>query len=306
MIKYSTFGIIFFLLFLEAHFAVAQTGVLRGNAAALTDGTNTITLAAPAGLLESYTLTLPSAQSAANLYLNVTNGVMGWGTPVSNAANSGALLIGPASQQTTTHNDQYLFDVEYAAGAVGPLPGVVLVSEINNPNPSCAALHLFAKNTNAAATGVTVDGLIINVTNNGSGTQTGLVTGTSGSGTNYAMLLTGTSGTLCGIGTSTPTENLEVNGDIRISGQNGLKITEGAAATATMGTAVLAAAAGGSTIVVNTTKVTANSRIFLTTNTAGGAIGALYVSARTAGVSFTIRSKSATETSTVAWVIVEP
>ena len=103
-----------------------------------------------------------------------------------------------------------------------------------------------------------------------------------------------------GIGTATPSEALEVSGNIRISGKNGLKITEGT--NATMGTAVLVAG----TKVVNTTKVTANSRIFLTTNTPGGGIGALYVSARVAGTSFTIKSSSATETSTVAWVIIEP
>lgn len=71
---------------------------------------------------------------------------------------------------------------------------------------------------------------------------------------------------------------------------------------ATMGSAVLV----GGTVVVNTTKVTANSRIFLSNNANGGTVGAVYVSARTAGTSFTITSTSALDTSTIAWLIVEP
>lgn len=71
---------------------------------------------------------------------------------------------------------------------------------------------------------------------------------------------------------------------------------------ATMGSATLV----GGTVTVNTTKVTANSRIYLTNNANGGTVGAVYVSARTAGTSFTITSTSGTDTSTVAWLIVEP
>lgn len=71
---------------------------------------------------------------------------------------------------------------------------------------------------------------------------------------------------------------------------------------ATMGTATLVAG----TVVVNTTKVTGNSRIFLTAQTTGAAPGALRVSARTAGTSFTVTSSSGTDTSTFAWLIIEP
>ncbi len=71
---------------------------------------------------------------------------------------------------------------------------------------------------------------------------------------------------------------------------------------ARMGLAVLV----GGTVVVNTTAVTADSRIFLTTNVPGGTPGFLRVSARTAGTSFTILSSSGSDTSSVAWLIVEP
>lgn len=80
----------------------------------------------------------------------------------------------------------------------------------------------------------------------------------------------------------------------------GLKVKEGT--NAKMGTAVLAAG----TVVVSNTSVTANSRIFLTSNVPGGTPGWLRVSSRTAGTSFTILSSSNTDTSTVAWMLVEP
>lgn len=80
----------------------------------------------------------------------------------------------------------------------------------------------------------------------------------------------------------------------------GLYIKEGT--DATMGRATLI----GGTIVVLTSKVTANSEIFITSNVDGGTNGFVRVSARTAGTSFTITSSSATDTSTVSWIIVEP
>ena len=81
---------------------------------------------------------------------------------------------------------------------------------------------------------------------------------------------------------------------------SGVLVKEGS--NATMGTAVLV----GGTVVVSTTKVTANSRIFLTVQTSGGTVGSEYISARTAATSFTITSTSGSDTSTVAWFIVEP
>lgn len=67
---------------------------------------------------------------------------------------------------------------------------------------------------------------------------------------------------------------------------------------------VVTLTAGAAT--VSTTAVTANSRIFLTSQVDGGTPGFLRVSARTAGTSFTITSSSGTDTSTVAYEIVEP
>lgn len=83
---------------------------------------------------------------------------------------------------------------------------------------------------------------------------------------------------------------------------NGFKIKEGSNATAGIATLVAGVA------VVSTTKVTANSRIFLTRQTVAGTPGtSVDVTARTAGTSFTITAAgSILDTSTVAWWILEP
>jgi len=54
------------------------------------------------------------------------------------------------------------------------------------------------------------------------------------------------------------------------------------------------------------TSITANSRIFLTSQADGGTPGWLRISARSVGASFTITSSSATDTSTVAYMVIEP
>lgn len=80
----------------------------------------------------------------------------------------------------------------------------------------------------------------------------------------------------------------------------GLKIKEGA--NARMGASTLVAG----TVTVNTTAVTASSRIMLAGQDSSGTPGGLTVSARVAGTSFTITSTSATDTRLIAWLIFEP
>lgn len=58
--------------------------------------------------------------------------------------------------------------------------------------------------------------------------------------------------------------------------------------------------------VVATTAVTAHSDIFVMTQEDNGTVGVLRVTARTAGVSFTITSSNGADVSVVAWVIFEP
>lgn len=84
------------------------------------------------------------------------------------------------------------------------------------------------------------------------------------------------------------------------SAGGGLSVAEGT--NARMGVATLI----GGTLVISNTSVTANTRIFLMCQTPGGTPGFLRVSARTAATSFTILSSSGTDTSVVAWLLVEP
>ena len=101
--------------------------------------------------------------------------------------------------------------------------------------------------------------------------------------------------------TGTTYLNTGVTTNIKISTVGkGLYIKEGA--NATMGVKTLT----GGTAVVATTKVTATSRIQLTSQSDGGTPGWLRVSARSAGTSFTITSSSGTDTSVIAWLIIEP
>lgn len=69
-----------------------------------------------------------------------------------------------------------------------------------------------------------------------------------------------------------------------------------------MGQAVLV----GGTVTVSNTKVTANTRIFLTRQVAGGTLGHLSVGTVVAATSFVINSSSATDTSTINWLLIEP
>lgn len=80
----------------------------------------------------------------------------------------------------------------------------------------------------------------------------------------------------------------------------GLAIKQGTNARAGRATLV------GGTVTVANTSVTATTDIQLTSQVDGGTPGWLRVSARTAGTSFTITSSSGTDTSTVAWLMVEP
>jgi len=100
---------------------------------------------------------------------------------------------------------------------------------------------------------------------------------------------------------STSTSESLISGDLRINtAGKGLLVKEGS--NAKMGVATLVAG----TVTVNTTAVTANSRIFLTHQNNSGTVGFVTVSARTASTSFTILSSNAADTSNIAWMIVEP
>lgn len=102
---------------------------------------------------------------------------------------------------------------------------------------------------------------------------------------------------------ASPTFTGDVNsstGNVLISTiGKGLQVKTGT--NAKIGTSVLVAG----TVTVANTSVTANSRIFLTSQTDGGTVGFLRITAKTAATSFVITSSSLLDTSTVAWIIVE-
>ena len=97
------------------------------------------------------------------------------------------------------------------------------------------------------------------------------------------------------------TTNIASAGDIAVTVLGaGVCIKEGT--NSKQGVVALVA---GSAVVSNIT-ITPNSRIFITSNTDGGTPGWVRVSNRTSGVSFTITSSSATDTSVIAYEIFEP
>ena len=99
--------------------------------------------------------------------------------------------------------------------------------------------------------------------------------------------------------TTAPTDKVEITGNLALlTAGNKIKIATGS--NASVGTATLV----GGTVTVNTTAVTASSKIFLTYDLFGGIPGSLEVGTITAGTSFVINSSSTLDTSDVNWWII--
>lgn len=107
--------------------------------------------------------------------------------------------------------------------------------------------------------------------------------------------------------------NGQANGDFTAFGGDAKALTAGtvggglAVKEGTNGRSGVATLVAGTVTVANTS-VTATTRIQLTAQSLGTVTApkALAVTARTAGTSFTITSADATDTSVVAWFLVEP
>lgn len=132
----------------------------------------------------------------------------------------------------------------------------------------------------------------------------GTITGNLSIGGDLAI-----SGTTTSSGLLTAAAALACTGDATVTSGNGVLATAGKGLTvkegtnARMGTGTLN---GATEVTVNTTAVTASSRIFLSIEAPGGTpAGNIYVSARSAGTSFGVKG-TALDTSTFAWMIVEP
>jgi hypothetical protein len=101
--------------------------------------------------------------------------------------------------------------------------------------------------------------------------------------------------------TPTFTANTSITGNLTLAAAgNKLLIKEGV--NASMGTALMS----GGTALVSNTLVTTSSRIFLTRATLGGTAGALWAYAVTSGATFRIGSSVTTESSNIAYLLVEP
>jgi hypothetical protein len=83
-------------------------------------------------------------------------------------------------------------------------------------------------------------------------------------------------------------------------GWDRLEVKDGA--NKRMGTATLV----GGTVTVSNTTVTASTRIFTSRQALGGTAGHLSIGTVVAGTSFIINSSSGTDTSVVAWLLIEP
>jgi len=105
----------------------------------------------------------------------------------------------------------------------------------------------------------------------------------------------------------TPAEQqLTVTGNVNTTGfisTSGLQVRDNIYYTnTTMGSAKL----DGRGTLINTSAITNNSRVFLTTQIPLGTVGSLYVAERTSTVSFKVSSTQVGDTSIFAWMIVEP
>lgn len=90
------------------------------------------------------------------------------------------------------------------------------------------------------------------------------------------------------------------NHDSGLVGWNAISLEDGS--NKRMGVATLVAG----TVTVSNSSVTANTRIFLSRQVAGGTLGHLSVGTVTASTSFVINSSSNSDTSTVNWLLIEP
>jgi hypothetical protein len=110
------------------------------------------------------------------------------------------------------------------------------------------------------------------------------------------------------VGANRP-NNVYVKNDVTADGNlianvvgKGLRVKEGT--NARMGSSVLVAG----TVTVSNTSITASTRVMVSINTPGGTLGVPYEdsTARVVGTSFQLNSTSVLDTSTIAWLLVEP
>lgn len=245
--------------------------------------------------------------------------------------NLNADLVDGISVGTMTANKMLYTDASSVLSAAMATYNTALASitPVMNFAPSSSSIKGFALTGTSSDGTSDTEGITFSLSHNGSGNRQMQIVNTDAAASDPSFriyFVSGSMGIDCVsadastrkdliIGTNTTSvffgdTTASVDGIGKITAQrltltpagSGIFIKEGT--NACMGVATLV----GGTVVVSTTKVTANSRIFLTAQSLGTiTVGqGLAVSARTAGTSFTILSQSALDTSVVAWEIKEP
>lgn len=318
----------------QARFAVRMDGDLEwGSGAATRDVTLTRASAAQLRVTPSANA---SASTSAGGALNVTNtGSTGAGIVAytEQATPAGHLMVSRVNNATFNQSNIFAqyngtgHNVNISHAGTGSASSGL---NVGSTNPDHSAVGIggveTAKGTikvthTGTGTDASASALSIDLAGTGTASQGIFMTGTNGGttgnlleirngGTGPVFRVTATGSTQLGSGTGSPdvtlargaAGRLDLNStDLRIgSVGRGLQIQEGT--NAKMGTATLV----GGTVTVANTSVTANSRIFLTSQADGGTPGFLRVSTRTPGTNFTITSGSGADTSTVAYLIIEP
>ena len=229
-----------------------------------------------------------------------------------NAANSGTgnAIFGPSNSWASGVSDSYIFGgANYAAFSSSIIiGGGTQPTATNQLVVGGNAVPILDAYIGRGVTHTTLTNIAINPTG-GEGTDKAgsalrLAGGRStGSGVGGSIIIQTSPAGASSATPNTLVDRITIDsvGDLIINTVGrGLRVKEGS--NAKMGTSTLVAG----TVVVSTTAVAATSRIFLTSQSDGGTVGFQRVSARTASTSFTITSSSGTDTSTIAWFIVEP
>lgn len=260
----------------------------------------------------NYSFNLTSANTAINAPTTTLNLQVGSNTRNAITTNTHVLSVGATTGGTvnfswtaanstvvtaSTAVPKFLFTLGTAQWSTGSLAATEKFINITQPGISFVG----ASTATLAAT-MGISGAVDSSTNAVITTSVGLliesaaVNSVGTVATSYGALFNAQTG-------ATNNFALGLIGSLHLSvAGNGILIKEGS--NATMGVATLVAG----TVTVSTTKVTANSRIFLEVQSLGTVAVAtpVAITARSAGTSFTISSSSLTDTSVIAWMIVEP
>lgn len=288
------------------------------------DSTGSRTLTLPANAATGTTFTLSTAGNSVDILTWVYDlGTTKWRLVSTRLASALPVVSGGTGTTTSTGSGS----VVLATSPTITTPNIAQINDANGNkwlkvNSTASAIGGFAITNN-------VSGSTVTLANDNTGNSNTLF---KGAGTGFVAFRPGTDNTNAfqvqqaggtsfasfdstnqrlAIGGTTPVTTLDVRGTVTSTGENitgnlslttaGNKISIATGSNASAGTGTLT----GGTVTISTTAVTANSLIFLT-DTASSItnVGTLTVSAKSAGVSFTVTSTLALDTSTFNWLII--